>query len=82
MVDMDLEKFFDIVCQNKLIEVLSQTVRDGRAIPLVHKYLNAGVISRGMFEKTEAGMPQGGSLSPLFSNIMLKELGTDKAFVQ
>ena len=74
VVDMDLEKFFDTVCQSKLIEVLSRTIKDGRAISLIHKYLNAGVISRGVFEKTEVGMPQGGPLSPLLSNIMLNEL--------
>ena len=74
VVDMDLEKFFDTVCQSKLIEVLSQTIKDGRVIALIHKYLNAGVISRGIFERTEVGMPQGGPLSPLLSNIMLNEL--------
>ena len=74
VVDMDLEKFFDTVCQSKLIEVLSRTIKDRRVISLIHKYLNAGVISRGMFEKTEVGMPQGGPLSPLLSNIMLNEL--------
>lgn len=74
VVDMDLEKFFDTVCQSKLIEVLSRTIRDGRVISLVHKYLNAGVIANGMFECTEIGMPQGGPLSPLLSNIMLNEL--------
>ena len=79
VVDMDLEKFFDTVCQSKLIEVLSRTIKDGRVISLIHKYLNAGVISNGMFEKTEVGMPQGGPLSPLLSNIMLNEL--DKEIV-
>lgn len=74
VVDMDLEKFFDTVCQSKLIEVLSRTVKDGRVISLIHKYLNAGVIANGMFERTEAGMPQGGPLSPLLSNVMLNEL--------
>ena len=74
VVDMDLEKFFDTVCQSKLIEVLSRNIRDGRVISLIHKYLNAGVISKGMFEKTEVGMPQGGPLSLLLSNIMLNEL--------
>ena len=74
VVDMDLEKFFDTVSQSKLIEVLSRTIKDGRIISLIHKYLNAGVISKGMFEKTEVGMPQGGPLSPLLSNIMLNEL--------
>ena len=80
VVDMDLEKFFDTVCQSKLIEVLSRTIGDGRVISLIHKYLNAGVISRGVFEKTETGMPQGGPLSPLLSNIMLNEL--DKELVR
>ena len=74
VVDMDLEKFFDTVCQSKLIEVLSRTIKDGRVISLIHKYLNAGVIANGMFERTETGMPQGGPLSPLLSNIMLNEL--------
>ena len=74
VVDMDLEKFFDTVCQSKLVEVLSRTIKDGRVISLIHKYLNAGVISKGILEKTEVGMPQGGPLSPLLSNIMLNEL--------
>ena len=74
LVDMDLEKFFDTVCQSKLIEVLSRTIKDGRVISLIHKYLNAGVIANGVFERTEVGMPQGGPLSPLLSNIMLNEL--------
>ena len=74
VVDMDLEKFFDTVCQSKLIEVLSRTIKDGRVISLIHKYLNAGVIANGMFERTEIGMPQGGPLSPLLSNIILNEL--------
>lgn len=74
VVDMDLEKFFDTVCQSKLIEVLSRTIKDGRVISLIHKYLNAGVISNEMFERTEIGMPQGGPLSPLLSNVMLNEL--------
>ena len=74
VVDMDLEKFFDTICQSKLIEVLSRTIKDGRVISLIHKYLNAGVIANGLFERTETGMPQGGPLSPLLSNIMLNEL--------
>lgn len=74
VVDMDLEKFFDTVCQSKLIEILSRTIKDGRVISLIHKYLKAGVINHGRFEKTDIGMPQGGPLSPLLSNIMLNEL--------
>jgi RNA-directed DNA polymerase len=74
VVDMDLEKFFDTVCQSKLIEILWRIIKDSRVISLIHKYLNAGVISNGIFEKTDVGMPQGGPLSPLLSNIMLNEL--------
>ncbi len=73
-VDMDLEKFFDKVNQSKLIEILSRTIKDGRVISLIHKYLNAGVIVGGKFEPTKLGVPQGGPLSPLLSNIMLNEL--------
>jgi RNA-directed DNA polymerase len=74
VVDMDLEKFFDTVCQSKLIEILSRTIKDGRLISLIHKYLNAGVMAKGIVERTEVGMPQGGPLSPLLSNVMLNEL--------
>jgi len=79
VVDMDLEKFFDKVCQSKLIEILSRSIKDGRVISLIHKYMNAGVVQNGMFEKTEIGVPQGGPLSPLLSNIMLNELDKELA---
>lgn len=73
-VDMDLEKFFDKVSHSKLIEVLSRTIKDGRVISLIHRYLNAGVVTSGKYESTSLGVPQGGPLSPLLSNIMLNEL--------
>lgn len=73
-VDMDLEKFFDTVQHSKLIEVLSRTVKDGRVISLIHKYLNAGVMVQQKFEPTDKGVPQGGPLSPLLSNVLLNEL--------
>lgn len=73
-IDMDLEKFFDTVNQSKLIEVLSRTITDGRVISLIHKYLRAGAIVQNSFVETELGVPQGGPLSPLLSNIMLNEL--------
>lgn len=73
-VDLDLEKFFDKVNHSKLIEVLSRTIKDNRVISLIHKYLNAGVQVGGNFESSEMGVPQGGPLSPLLSNIMLNEL--------
>ena len=73
-IDIDLEKFFDTVNQSKLVEVLSRTVKDGRVVSLIHRYLNAGVVVRNKFEATTVGVPQGGPLSPLLSNIMLNEL--------
>lgn len=78
-VDMDLEKFFDTVNQSKLIEVLSRTIKDGRVISLIHKYLQAGVVVANKFEQTTVGVPQGGPLSPLLSNIMLNELDKELA---
>ena len=74
VVDMDLEKFFDTVNQSKLTEVLSGTIKDGRVVSLIHKYLRAGVMTQGNYEETPVGVPQGGNLSPLLSNIMLNEL--------
>lgn len=73
-VDLDLEKFFDTVSHSKLIQLLSETIKDGRVISLIHKYLNAGVMMGHKFEQTTEGVPQGGPLSPILSNIMLNEL--------
>ena len=74
VVDMDLEKFFDTVNQSKMIEILSRTIKDGRVVSLIHKYLRAGAMNRGRFEETKIGLVQGGNVSPLCSNIMLNEL--------
>lgn len=73
-VDMDLQQFFDTVNHSKLVEVLSRTIKDGRVISLIHKYLHAGVVTENKFEETKLGVPQGGPLSPLLGNIMLHEL--------
>lgn len=74
VVDLDLEKFFDTVNQSKLIEVLSRTIKDGRVISLIHKFMRSGAVWCGKFEETEMGVPQGGPLSPLLANIILNEL--------
>lgn len=74
VVDMDLEKFFDTVNHSKLVQILSNTIEDGRVISLIHKYLKAGVVIQDLFEKTDVGTPQGGPISPLLANIMLNEL--------
>ena len=73
VVDMDLEKYFDTVNQNKLVQILSETIKDGRVISLIHKFLRAGIMVGGVFEKSPEGVPQGGPLSPLCGNIMLNE---------
>ena len=74
VVDMDLEKYFDTVNQSRLIQVLSETIKDGRVISLIHRFLRAGVMVGGMFEDSPEGVPQGGPLNPLLGNIMLNEL--------
>ncbi len=63
-VDLDLEKFFDTVNHSKLIEILSRTVKDGRVISLVHKYLLSGAMVAGHYESRVQGTVQGGPLSP------------------
>lgn len=73
-VDMDLQQFFDTVHHSKLVEVLSRTIKDGRVVSLIQKYLRAGVVTGNKFEDTKKGVPQGGPLSPLLGNIMLHEL--------
>lgn len=76
-VDLDLEKFFDTVNHSKLIDILSRTVKDGRVISLVHKYLLSGVMVDGHHESRVHGTVQGGPLSPLLGNVMLHELDTE-----
>jgi group II intron reverse transcriptase/maturase len=74
IVDLDLEKFFDNVPQDKLIRLVDNAVHDSDITALIHKYLRAGVMIDGTFENTDVGTPQGGNLSPLLSNIYLNEL--------
>lgn len=74
IVDIDLEKFFDTVHQDKLITIVRRTVKDGEVVSLIRKFLSAGVMENGIVSSTKEGMPQGGNLSPLLSNIMLNEL--------
>jgi len=74
IVDIDLEKFFDNVPQDKLMYLVHCMINDGDTESLIFKYLKAGVMVQGKYEKTEKGTPQGGNLSPLLSNIMLNEL--------
>lgn len=73
-VDIDLEKYFDTVNHDKLIGLVYKEIKDIRVISLIRKYLQAGVMINGVINSTEKGVPQGGNLSPLLSNIMLNEL--------
>lgn len=73
-VDIDLERYFDTVNHDKLIGLIFKEVKDIRVIGLIRKYLNAGVMISGITNATTEGVPQGGNLSPLLSNIMLNEL--------
>ena len=74
IVDIDLEKFFDNVPQDKLMYLVHRIINDGDTESLIYKYLRAGVMIDGVYEETDKGTPQGGNLSPLLSNIMLNEL--------
>lgn len=74
IVDIDLEKFFDNVPQDKLMSLVHNIIDDGDTESLIRKYLKAGVMTEGRYERTDRGTPQGGNLSPLLSNIMLNEL--------
>ena len=73
-MDIDLEKFFDNVPQDKLMTLVGKLIHDPDTESLIRKYLNAGAMVIGKYEKTTKGTPQGGNLSPLLSNIMLNEL--------
>ena len=73
-VDIDLEKYFNTVNHDKLIGLVYKEVKDIRVIALIRKYLQAGVMERGIFNTSQKGVPQGGNLSPLLSNVMLNEL--------
>ena len=80
IVDIDLEKFFDNVPQDKLMSYVGRVILDPDTESLIRKYLKSGVMENGVYEATEEGTPQGGNLSPLLSNIMLNEL--DKELVR
>jgi RNA-directed DNA polymerase len=74
IVEIDLEKFFDRVNHDKLMNLLSKRIADKRVLKLIRRYLESGVMENGVVLKNEEGTPQGGPLSPILSNIMLDEL--------
>jgi len=74
VVDMDLEKFFDRVNHDLLMEKLSKKIGDGRVLRIIRRYLEAGMMAQGIVSPRTEGTPQGGPLSPLLSNVLLTEL--------
>jgi len=74
VVDIDLEKFFDTVNHDKLMDRVERKVKDERITKLIRRYLQAGIMENGMTAASTEGTPQGGPLSPLLSNILLDDL--------
>ena len=74
VVDFDIEKYFDTVNHDKLISILREQVNDSATLHLVRSFLKAGVMEEGLVHATSEGVPQGGCLSPVLSNIYLDKL--------
>ena len=74
VVDIDIEQFFDKVNHDKLIQILREQVNDSTTLNLIRKYLRAGVMEKGLVKATKTGVPQGGPLSVILSNIYLDKL--------
>ncbi|AIO46268.1 reverse transcriptase family protein [Burkholderia cepacia] len=74
VVDVDLEKFFDRVNHDILIDRLQKRIGDASVIRLIRAYLNSGIMDDGVVQQREQGTPQGGPLSPLLANVLLDEV--------
>jgi len=74
VVDVDLEKFFDRVNHDVLMERLARRIQDRRVLSLIRRYLEAGVMAHGVVIERHEGTPQGGPLSPLLANVLLDEV--------
>jgi len=74
VVDVDLEKFFDRVNHDILIDRLGKRIGDAGVIRLIRAYLNSGIMVDGVVQTRERGTPQGGPLSPLLANVLLDEV--------
>ncbi len=74
VVDLDLEKFFDRVNHDILMSRLSKRIRDKRLLKIIRRFLNVGMMKEGVCLQRREGMPQGGPLSPLMSNLLLDDL--------
>jgi group II intron reverse transcriptase/maturase len=74
VIDLDIEQFFDQVNHDKLIQILREQVNDSSVLNLVRKYLRAGVMEKGIIKATKTGVPQGGPISVILSNVYLDKL--------
>lgn len=74
VIDIDIEKFFDKVNHDKLIQILREEINESKVLNLIRKYLKAGVMEKGIVKATKNGVPQGGPLSVVLSNIYLDKL--------
>lgn len=74
VVDFDIEKYFDTVNHDKLISILRERVKDDKTLHLIRTFLKAGVMENGLVNPNKEGVPQGGPLSPILSNIYLDKL--------
>ena len=71
VIDLDIEKYFDTVNHDKLISILREKVNDKTTLHLIRSFLRTGVMENGLTSPTEIGVPQGGPLSPILSNVYL-----------
>ena len=71
VIDLDIEAYFDTVNHDKLISILRERVFDSATLHLIRKFLQAGIMEKGLVKSNTLGMPQGGPLSPILSNIYL-----------
>lgn len=74
VVDVDLEKFFDRVNHDILMDRVARRVKDGRLVRVIRRYLQAGIMDQGVCSERHEGTPQGGPLSPLLANLLLDEV--------
>ena len=74
VVDVDLEKFFDRVNHDILMDRLAKRIADKRVLRLIRRYLQAGILAHGVHSERFEGTPQGGPLSPLLANVLLDEV--------
>lgn len=74
VIDLDIEKYFDTVNHDKLISIIRERVNDKTTLHLIRAFLKAGIMEDGLVKPNKLGVPQGGPLSPILSNIYLDKM--------